>query len=187
MQTRLIITTLFALVVGASQAMYITVPFPSLVQKSDLIFMGTAQAQTCRWNAARTMIFTDVLFDDIKIIHANDSARQRLQASITVSQAGGTIGERGMAVSDTPRFTVNNRYLVCMRDDGQPYATPLVGAYQGLFRVRLSRRKSRPDIFGARFRLVDATAHECDDTYRTPHGSHANVSKGGWHCGSVGL
>ena len=54
---------------------------------------------------------------------------------ISLTYAGGQLGEVYQRVSDMPRFEVGERYLVFAYYDGTPHANPLVGGPQGLFKI----------------------------------------------------
>src|SRR5262245_58453428 len=85
------------------------------------------------------MPVTDVVFGDIQVVHATPRSTQRSAATITVTYAGGRVGETTVTVSDTPSFIEGRRYLVFLSDDGQSYLTPIVGGQQGQFEVLTDR------------------------------------------------
>ena len=93
----------------------------------------------CRAEAPAGMIFTQVNFSDIGVIHASDRSVQRALGSIRLTHAGGKVGGRGVWVSVAPRFKNGHRYLVFMQDDGLVYANPVVGGPQGQFEVTQDR------------------------------------------------
>ena len=109
--------------------------FAEVAQTADIVFIGTVSQQSTRMNDKRTMIFTDVTFKDIRVIHATPQSVQREAATIRLTYAGGEMGDVSVDVSDTPRFTDGNRYLIFMLDDGQTYTSPIIGGPQGLFEV----------------------------------------------------
>lgn len=120
---------------NTASAEQLKLSFAEVTQTADIIFIGTVNQQRARMNDKRTMIFTDVTFEDIQIIHVTARARQSGATTIRLTYAGGQVGEVAVDVSDTPRFTDGGRYLIFMLDDGQTYSTPLVGGSQGLFEV----------------------------------------------------
>ncbi len=111
------------------------VSFPELVHTADIIFVGTVAETTARFGADGKMIFTDVVFRPIDLIHKRASVSEKSSEVVTLTFAGGQIGDRGMSVSGIPRFTVGQRHLLFALHDGQTYANPLIGGMQGLFRL----------------------------------------------------
>lgn len=116
-------------------ASQIQIAFEEMAQTSDLIFIGTADSQSVRFNDRKTMIFTEVVFRDIQRIHATSKSVQRSAPTVRVTYPGGELDGVGMDVSDTPRFIAGHRYLLFMFDDGQVYSTPIIGGAQGQFEV----------------------------------------------------
>jgi hypothetical protein len=110
-------------------------PFAEVAQTADLIFVGTAVQESCRINQQQSMIFTDVLFEDISIVHAKGSSVQRGSETIRLTFAGGSLDGRRVEISDTPKLRMGHRYLIFALDDGKIYLSPIVGGTQGLFEV----------------------------------------------------
>jgi len=81
------------------------------------------------------MIFTHVYFSVEKIIHQKETSSRFAGNRITLTFAGGRMKEKTIYISDVPSFETGGRYLLFTRMDGKTYASPIVGAYQGLFRV----------------------------------------------------
>ena len=104
-----------------------------ITQRSDLIFVGTVERQESRFE--RKFIVTDVVFTQIRLIHAGPKSKQASASTITLNYTGGTVGDTSMGVSGMPRFRTGARYLVFMMDDGESYFNPLVGGYQGKYEV----------------------------------------------------
>ena len=130
-----ILCAAIALSATAAYAVQLKLSLDEISQTADLIFIGTVQSQSSRYTATGTAIQTDVVFRDIQVVHSTDRSRQRGAATITLSHAGGRVGNIEMQASDTPTFTAGKRYLVFMNDDGPTYLNPVVGGDQGLFEV----------------------------------------------------
>jgi hypothetical protein len=145
-----------ALGAGAAHAVQLKVSLSEVSQTADLIFVGTVTGQSSRLSATKTMPVTDVSFGDIEVIHATPRSTQRNAGTITLTYAGGRIGETTVTVSDTPTFVEGRRYLVFLSDDGQPYLTPIVGGPQGQFEVLADR------VTGASY-LLTADGHAVVD------------------------
>jgi hypothetical protein len=118
-----------------SSGMHLTVPFEEIAQTADLVFIGTVENQECRFNVARTMIFTDVTFGNIEIIASTKRSMQKASPTIHLAYAGGELDGQGIEVSGTPRFKTGSRYFLFVVDDGTTYSTPIVGGPQGHFEV----------------------------------------------------
>jgi hypothetical protein len=141
---------------GAAHAVQLKVSLSEVSQTADLIFVGTVTGRSSRLSATKTMPVTDVVFGDIEIIHATARATQRNAATVTVTYAGGQVGETIVMVSDTPAFVEGRRYLVFLSDDGQSYLTPVVGGPQGQFEVLADK------VTGASY-LLTADGHAVVD------------------------
>ena len=121
--------------VNTASAEQLKLSFTEVAQTADLIFIGTVSEQRTRLNDKRTMVFTDVLFKDIQIIHATEQSAQKSLPVVRLTYAGGQVGDVSVEVSDTPHLTDGNRYLIFMLDDGKTYSSPIIGGAQGLFEV----------------------------------------------------
>ena len=100
------------------------------------------------------MIFTQVHFGDIQVIHATGRSVQAALGSIRLTHAGGRVGDRGITVSVAPAFQNGRRYLVFMQDDGLVYANPIVGGAQGQFEVIQDKSTLRDYVLTADGRAV---------------------------------
>ncbi|MFC2174169.1 hypothetical protein ACFLU6_16360, partial [Acidobacteriota bacterium] len=144
----------------------------------DLIFLGTVEKQTSRYNAQQTMIYTDVVFTDTQVVHAGHRSARKNRRSVTVSYAGGCMEHECVDVSGSPVFRHSGRYLVFMRDDGRPYLNPLVGGNQGLFPV------AQDSMTGQAF-VLTASGHAVfeDEAYGIKSSRHRVTSIHGGHAG----
>jgi hypothetical protein len=120
---------------GSARAMQIKLSLDEIAQTADLIFVGTVMDQSTRANDRKTMIFTDVTFGDVQVVHATTKSVQRAGSEIKLTHAGGAFGGVSLTVSDSPGFKTGARYLVFASDDGRTYTTPVIGGAQGLFEV----------------------------------------------------
>jgi len=102
-----------------------------IIQKSDLIFKGNVSSINCRWNDKGTMIFTDVAFSNVTTIAGSDSSKQKGKDTITVTFAGGKVGENKVKAGVLPKFEVGNTYILFVQDDGNVYLNPIIGAGRG--------------------------------------------------------
>jgi hypothetical protein len=140
-----------AAVLGTSTASAVSlrVSFAEMAQSADLVFVGTVTSQTCRTNAAGTMVFTDATFGDVEIVSATERSRQRASRQITLTFAGGTVGDLQIDLSDSPRVVTGRRYLLFALDDGRVYTSPLAGCEQGLFEVVRDRQTAEEYVVTA--------------------------------------
>jgi hypothetical protein len=107
--------------------------FDKLVNQADLIFIGTAKSENCFMNANQTLILTEVLFEDLEIIYASEKSLTRNTDFVKLTYAGGVYNGLSLQVSDMPFFYLGERYLLFIKDDGEIYANPVIGAAQGQF------------------------------------------------------
>lgn len=128
----IILTLAFDSITHAQQ---LKLSLEEIAQKADLIFVGTVENQTARVNKEQTMIFTDVLLKDIRVVYGTKKSIQKGSSEILLTYAGGQFGNIAIEVSHAPVLLRGHRYLLFMMDDGLTYASPLVGGNQGLFEV----------------------------------------------------
>lgn len=103
--------------------------FPDLVQKADTIVVGTVSAIEAEWDAARERPYTFVTFIDLDI--RKGSARDTL----TLRFLGGPDPDGNiLKISGVPDFHLGHR-LVLFIAGNEHYAVPLVGMWQGMYRV----------------------------------------------------
>ena len=86
--------------------------FDVTVQAADLIFIGTVKDKTCRYNTKGNMIFTDVMFEQIELIQKKNPARPAESDTLTLTFAGGQVGNVSLSVSDSPALEVGQKYLI---------------------------------------------------------------------------
>lgn len=116
-------------------AIHLYLKFDETIQKADVIFWGKVSDQVSRYGVNGKMIFTDVYFDVLELIYKSEKSDPIPGSSIVLTFAGGTIGETTVRVSDVPTFETGSSYLVFTRMDGRPYASPIIGGFQGLFKI----------------------------------------------------
>lgn len=127
------LSILLVLVLGASSGRATTVvemTFSEVVDGAELIAVGTVSAMEQIWDAERGMPFTDVTFSDVEVLKGTAGA-----AELTLRFLGGPAPNGlTLAVSGMPRFAMNDQAVVFSTGNGV-YACPLVGWWQGLYRV----------------------------------------------------
>jgi len=115
--------------------MEVAASLEDIAQTADLIFVGTVDSIACRPDEEKPMLFTEIEFRDIEVIHATKRSVQREGPTIRLTYAGGSLEDRALRFSDAPRFEEGHRYIVFVLDDGKRYLSPLVGGSQGIFEV----------------------------------------------------
>jgi len=112
-----------------SQARVKSIPIEEVFDVADFIIRGTVIDSNTRWGNKKIMIFTDYTIEVLENIKGDSTSE------ITMSFAGGTVGDKSIFVSDTPILKVGEEYIICGYDSNKKYAVPVVGGYQGIFRV----------------------------------------------------
>lgn len=134
------LSILLILVLGASGGRATTVvemTFSEVVDGAELIAVGTVSAMEQIWDAERGMPFTDVTFSDVEVLKGTPVA-----AELTLRFLGGPAPNGlTLAVSGMPRFAMNEQAVVFSTGNGV-YACPLVGWWQGLYRVVLDDERN---------------------------------------------
>jgi hypothetical protein len=96
--------------------------------QADMIFVGAVSEVRSQWADADALrIETFVTFADLQILLGAPAP------TITLSFAGGRMGDVVEAVAEMPAFAVGERVLL-FAHEGR-YVSPIVGFHQGCFRV----------------------------------------------------
>jgi hypothetical protein len=120
----------FALLSAAAPALTaVPRPFPELVQQADLIVVGTVAALDSDWSADHTLIYTTVRLGDLQVIKGAVPA-----VPYELRLPGGVVGTTAQKYPGMPALERGERYVLFVRGQTTEFF-PLVGAYQGLYRV----------------------------------------------------
>jgi hypothetical protein len=105
---------------------------------ADSVFIGTVIASESRATGPRGQIIVTDYQIRVERLLADDGsiARDQHAGVVTLTFAGGTIGERGMDVSGIPRLNAGDRAFFFVEAPARRSFSPLVGLYQGLYRIR---------------------------------------------------
>ncbi len=125
----------FSLVPHDVKAMQKFLSFDEIVRKADVIFMGKVIDQKSRPADNQRVIFTDVQFEVKKFIFKNEKSPPHAGDTMQLTFVGGEMEGKIVRISDVPSFETGSTYLVFSRMDKNTYASPIIGAYQGLFAV----------------------------------------------------
>ena len=118
---------LLASVAGASQVVHLDTR--GLTHESSDIVIGKVGEQRAHWNAAHTMIVTDVT------ILVDQALKGGVAGTLTLTQVGGEVEGMRYDVEGSPRFTTGEDVLIFVWRDAQ--GRPQVdGLGQGKFEIR---------------------------------------------------
>ncbi len=140
------------LIGGAAHGLAMHMSFPEVIQSSKLVFIGTVKETAPRLSPTGKMVFTDVYFTDVELIHKEASFALGSADGVTLSFAGGEWQERRVVVSGVPTFKAGERFLLCVAYDDPFVANPLTGGPQGLFRIEFDEETGQeyPLAYGRR-------------------------------------
>jgi hypothetical protein len=111
--------------------------FVDLVERAEQILSGTVSGIDFSRDASGTPV-TRVRFVDLFVL------KGAVEAPFTLELYGDSAATGGVRISGTPRFEVGERALLFVAGNGSRLC-PLVGVWQGLFRVRFDA-ESRIDV-----------------------------------------
>jgi hypothetical protein len=120
------------LLVFAASAQALTVSaysFEQLVERSDVIVVGTVRDISSSWDASGQTIYTHASLDELEVIKGDVPA-----AVYELQVPGGVVGGAAQVYPGVPRLAVGARYVLFIRGDRQTFI-PFVGAYQGVYSV----------------------------------------------------
>lgn len=125
---------LFTTLVFASSALATTAierSFPELVQRADVVVVGTVNDIHEQWDTERQVPFTLVTLSNLTVLKGNPGSE------LTLYFLGGhTPNGKILSVAETPHFTVGEKTVVFSAGN-QRDVIPLVGLWQGLLRVQI--------------------------------------------------
>jgi hypothetical protein len=102
--------------------------FPELVARAEQIVAGTVTAVAEEQDAAGTP-WTTVTLSELTVLKGN------VGTTLTVRFYGGATGDVAVHIPDMPTFSPGERALLFVAGNGRD-ACPLVGVWQGRFRLR---------------------------------------------------
>jgi hypothetical protein len=137
----------------AAVAMYPKTTLGEMVRQADAIFVGTVVRQESRAGTNTNMIFTDVELAVTQWIGGRTATPGAAGGKIVLTFAGGQVGEQIVRVSDVPVLEAGATYMLFARMDGKTYASPILGGFQGLFRVLADEVDGRlyPIAYGGQY------------------------------------
>ena len=121
----LALLVLFALV-GTASAEVEDMSLADLIGKANTILQGKVSKVEPHWNKDQTMIYTSVTVSVGGYLKGGTTARE-----VTIEVPGGTVGEIGLWVSDTPTFEEGQEVILFLREE----YFQIVGWFQGRYTV----------------------------------------------------
>src|SRR4051812_39034327 len=128
----ILLAAAFGFTFSAVEATTVIPPsFDQLVQQAELIFQGTVTDVHAQWvgEGAERHIESYITFS------VEDAVKGKPGQTYTMRMFGGTVGDQGMAISDAPKFTVGDRDILFVENNGTQII-PLVGIMYGRFHVK---------------------------------------------------
>ncbi len=125
---------LIAAAAPTARAHALKLELDELTHAADVVFVGTVTDSVYRRVGRDGIVFTDLTFNDLDVIHASEHARS-VDDTLTLSFLGGDDGGRFLSVCCSPTLEVGHRYLIFARHDGSTPAIPAIGGPQGVFPI----------------------------------------------------
>ena len=131
-KTRLLIGFVCLALLGGAPARATTVlekSFAALVQEAEIIAVGSVTAIAAEWDADREAPFTLVTFSNLDIL------KGAAATPLTLRFLGGPTPDGTiLQIAGVPQFTIGERNVLFVAGNDH-YAVPLVGIWQGVYRV----------------------------------------------------
>ena len=116
--------------------------FSSLVEDAEVIAVGTVSAIEAEWDAEKEAPFTLVTFSNLEVLKGDTG-----QTELTLQFLGGpTPDGMVMQIAGVPQFTLGERAVIfCVGNRHQ--AVPLVGMWQGVYRVVFDAERGEETVY----------------------------------------
>jgi hypothetical protein len=124
----------------AAQAGHPKLSLPNMLKQADLGFHGQVIAIEEEPLPEKGMAFTHVTFRIVDVLF--NRSQEPIGSVIRLTFAGGTVNGKIVKVSDVPEFKLNQEVVALVRNDGNRYASPIIGGIQGLYRVMRDEQTS---------------------------------------------
>jgi hypothetical protein len=131
-RTNYLLAAAMAALFPAAQATTVIPPtFDELVSQAEVIFQGDVTNVKSEWvgEGAQRHIMSYVTFKVEEALKGDPGL------SYTIRMLGGTVDGETMGVSDAPKFTVGDKDILFVQNNGSQFI-PLVGIMHGRFHVR---------------------------------------------------
>ena len=162
-----------SLVLLASPAQATTVvakPFSAVVQAAEIIAVGTVTTIAAEWDAAHNRPFTLVTFSTLDVLKGAHT-----EPELTLRVLGGPHPDGSiLQVAGVPQFSLGERAVVFVTGNDH-YAVPLVGLWQGVYRVVFDAERGVDTIYTP----CPAACHQPADCHRGPPARRGPAVLGG--------
>ena len=116
--------------------------FAEVVQESETIAVGTVTAIAAEWDAAHSRPFTLVTFSTLDVLKGAHT-----EPELTLRVLGGPHPDGSiLQVAGVPQFSIGERAVVFVTGNDH-YAVPLVGLWQGVYRVVFDAERGVDTIY----------------------------------------
>ncbi|MES1244300.1 MAG: hypothetical protein ABUT39_22025 [Acidobacteriota bacterium] len=141
------ILVLLLLIPGALGAHVAQLSPRELAAAATDVVVAVVEGREVRWNGKHTLLMTDYA------LRVEDRLRGEAPERLTLTLPGGTLGDVTDEVCTSVRLETGARYLLFLGDLGRPSLSPVVGAWQGVFR----ESPDFPEVVAAARDLVERT------------------------------
>ena len=116
--------------------------FAEVVQEAEVIAVGTVTAIAAEWDAAHSRPFTLVTFSTLDVLKGAHA-----EPELTLRVLGGPHPDGSiLQIVGVPQFSIGERLVVFVTGNDH-YAVPLVGLWQGVYRVVFDAERGVDTIY----------------------------------------
>ena len=125
-----LVVSLVLLASPAQATSVVAKPFSAVVQAAEIIAVGTVTTIAAEWDAAHSRPFTLVTFSTLDVLKGAHA-----EPELTLRVLGGPHPDGSiLQIAGVPQFSLGERLVVFVTGNDH-YAVPLVGLWQGVYRV----------------------------------------------------
>ena len=125
-----LVLSLVLLASPAQATSVVAKPFSAVVQESEVIAVGTVTTIAAEWDVAHKQPFTLITFSSLDVLKGAHT-----EPALTLRLLGGPHPDGNiLQVAGVPQFSLGERLVVFVTGNDH-YAVPLVGLWQGVYRV----------------------------------------------------
>ena len=125
-----LVASLVLLASPAQATSVVAKPFSAVVQAAEIIAVGTVTTIAAEWDAAHSRPFTLVTFSTLDVLKGAHT-----EPELTLRVLGGPHPDGSiLQIAGVPQFSLGDRLVVFVTGNDH-YAVPLVGLWQGVYRV----------------------------------------------------
>ena len=137
-----LVVSLVLLASPAQATSVVAKPFSAVVQEAEVIAVGTVTTIAAEWDAAHSRPFTLVTFSTLDVLKGAHT-----EPELTLRVLGGPHPDGSiLQVAGVPQFSLGERLVVFVTGNDH-YAVPLVGLWQGVYRVVFDAERGVDTIY----------------------------------------